>query len=88
MSRSVAAKVRTRKEAKPHLYCAEPRCLWYIGPGGKPCANHPAPKVEAFDRHGNTLIPCATCGERTALIATGTCDRCWEKANPAQSPGR
>lgn len=35
-----------------------------------------------LDANGNTLIPCATCGEVTALIATGTCDPCWEKAHP------
>jgi hypothetical protein len=41
---SVAASVRREKEAKPHLYCPNSKCLWKVvsREGANPCRKHPS----------------------------------------------
>lgn len=36
---NIAQAERVRKEAKPHLYCPESKCLWMTG-DGRACPRH------------------------------------------------
>lgn len=83
---NTAAAVRKRKEAHPELYCAEPSCLWFIGPGGKPCAKHssyreppplpidPPPLLNEYDQvRANIAAQDALHAQRAAA---GLCQNC------------
>lgn len=60
-----APSVAARKNANPHLYCPDPKCLWMTG-DGRHCPRHGGPE---WDTRWEELARRISRGEITVALA-------------------